>query len=195
MLSFDLLKQEYPHCQRCPALCQSRSQVVFGSGNYRDKRVIYQQPNRELLEQFNTTLASTYPIEKRKHSYRLRISNKIILNDINKLGIIPNKSKVLSFPSVPDEFLRDFIRGFLDGDGWITIRVRKNGVREKEFESGRDMKSLLQQLMFQKGLDGIQIAKELNIHSSTVYRWLEKTNVRKPSMRGSEEWKQRVFHN
>lgn len=33
MLSFDLLKQEYYLCQRCPALCQSRSQVVFGSGD------------------------------------------------------------------------------------------------------------------------------------------------------------------
>ncbi len=27
------LKQEYSSCSRCPALCQSRSQVVFGSGN------------------------------------------------------------------------------------------------------------------------------------------------------------------
>lgn len=27
------LKQEYSNCQKCPALCQSRTQVVFGSGN------------------------------------------------------------------------------------------------------------------------------------------------------------------
>ncbi|MEK6939929.1 MAG: uracil-DNA glycosylase [Nanoarchaeota archaeon] len=32
-MPFDQLKQEYSTCTKCPALCQSRSQVVFGSGN------------------------------------------------------------------------------------------------------------------------------------------------------------------
>ena len=30
---FEQLKKEYSTCAKCPALCQSRSQVVFGSGN------------------------------------------------------------------------------------------------------------------------------------------------------------------
>lgn len=30
---FAQLKQQYSTCQKCPALCQSRTQVVFGSGN------------------------------------------------------------------------------------------------------------------------------------------------------------------
>ncbi len=30
---FDSLKQEYFKCDRCPVLCENRSQVVFGSGN------------------------------------------------------------------------------------------------------------------------------------------------------------------
>ncbi|MDP3728411.1 MAG: helix-turn-helix domain-containing protein [bacterium] len=54
------------------------------------------------------------------------------------------------------------------------------------------MKVILNELMFQKGLDGVQIAKELNIHSSTVYRWLEKTQIRKPKMR-IRTWKQKLF--
>jgi len=32
-MPFEQLKQEYSTCNKCPALCQSRSQVVFGSGN------------------------------------------------------------------------------------------------------------------------------------------------------------------
>ncbi len=32
-MSLEQLKQEYSSCTLCPALCQSRSQVVFGSGN------------------------------------------------------------------------------------------------------------------------------------------------------------------
>ncbi|MBI2146763.1 uracil-DNA glycosylase [Candidatus Woesearchaeota archaeon] len=33
MDAFDQLQQEYSHCHRCPALVNSRTQVVFGSGN------------------------------------------------------------------------------------------------------------------------------------------------------------------
>ena len=32
-MSFPQLKEEYLRCTRCPSLCQSRTQVVFGSGN------------------------------------------------------------------------------------------------------------------------------------------------------------------
>ena len=32
-MDFQSLKEEYLKCQRCPDLCQSRTQVVFGSGN------------------------------------------------------------------------------------------------------------------------------------------------------------------
>ena len=32
-MPFEHLKQEYSTCIKCPALCQSRTQVVFGSGN------------------------------------------------------------------------------------------------------------------------------------------------------------------
>jgi len=30
---FNALKEKYQKCSKCPSLCQSRSQVVFGSGN------------------------------------------------------------------------------------------------------------------------------------------------------------------
>ncbi len=32
-MPFEQLKKEYSSCSKCPALCSSRSQVVFGSGN------------------------------------------------------------------------------------------------------------------------------------------------------------------
>ncbi len=32
-MTFDQLRQEYSSCAKCPALCQSRTQVVFGAGN------------------------------------------------------------------------------------------------------------------------------------------------------------------
>ena len=36
-MPFETLQQEYQKCARCPSLCQSRTQVVFGSGNPKSK--------------------------------------------------------------------------------------------------------------------------------------------------------------
>jgi len=75
-------------------------------------------------------MESNYPIQVRSNSYKLKISNPRILGDIQKLGIVPNKSKVLLYPTIPKEYIFHFIRGFLDGDGWVVTRVRKNGSKE-----------------------------------------------------------------
>lgn len=86
--------------------------------------------NLELLKNFNKTLESNYPIKSKEFSYRLSFSNSEIVKDIKELGIIPNKKKVLIFPKVPEKYLKDFIRGFLDGDGWVMTRKRKGKYNE-----------------------------------------------------------------
>jgi len=243
----------------------------------------------KLLRKINKAMNSDYPIEMRKNSFRLRISNPTILQDIQKLGIIPNKSKTCQFPNVPEVFFRDFIRGFLDGDGWIipnkkkmeisvgfsngsyeflkglvdslnkhlvltinNLRTKKKITKEdkvsttyqiewyslnafklikflyndfkkddlflerkynkqikareiyKKISSGgkkyRDIENkyktsiqkLLQKLLVKKKYTGVEIAQKLGIHSSSVYRWLEKTKVRTPVKRGSKLWIKRV---
>ena len=88
------------------------------------------ESNFDLLKGFNNVLNSNYPISTRSFSYRLKISNSVILKDIKNLGILPNKTKILLFPNVPEEYLRHFIRGFLDGDGWVITRIRKNKYNE-----------------------------------------------------------------
>ncbi len=248
-----------------------------------------------LLQRFNEELSSNYPIEERSKSYRLRINSFSLIEDINLFGIIPNKTKVLKFPEVPNCQLRHFIRGFLDGDGWIITRVRKNGGKEicvgfsngsldfmngliyslrntlgisnfnlrernkvtkkgnvaltyqlefyshnalkiinflfeglnkedlflkRKFEkqlvarqfyektekikyfgkkwlsledsTGKDMAGVLFKSL-NKGLVPREIAGELGISLSTLYRWLDKSKVRTLSVRGSEEWAKRIL--
>jgi hypothetical protein len=253
------------------------------------------ESDKELLQRINGALESTYPIECRAKSIRLRISNPLILQSLLELGIMPNKSKILRMPVVPSEYLRDFARGFLDGDGWITTRIKSDcreisigfcsGSKEflKEFanelqqavkidhinfrhrtkytkkqvlsnwyqiecyaesaykiikfiyddlknddiylerkfriqmkareffiemqarkkitkrwhgiekEQNCKIEKLLQKFLFEDRMKPVEIARELNISLATVYRWLEKTKVRLPSNRGSEEWKQRIL--
>src|SRR5690625_5997972 len=38
------------------------------------------------------------------------------------MGISEGKSRVVEFPEVPDEYLSHFIRGVIDGDGWVQDR-------------------------------------------------------------------------
>jgi hypothetical protein len=51
------------------------------------------------------------------------IKNKTMTESLISLGVVPNKTELLSFPStevLSDKFYPDFIRGFFDGDGCIS---------------------------------------------------------------------------
>jgi len=45
-----------------------------------------------------------------------------MVKDLAKLGITENKSLTVEFPDVPNEYLPHFLRGVIDGDGWIQDR-------------------------------------------------------------------------
>ena len=51
----------------------------------------------------------------------MQIRDKIIYDDLLKIGLTPRKSKTVRMPNVPSEFLGDFARGCLDGDGTVTV--------------------------------------------------------------------------
>lgn len=59
--------------------------------------------------------------EKGKPHYGLKIGSHKIYNDLLKLGLYPNKSLTISFPTVPQKYLADFVRGYFDGDGCIYL--------------------------------------------------------------------------
>lgn len=54
-----------------------------------------------------------------RQAARLNFSCVVMYNDIVNLGGCENKSKTISFPNVPKEYLADFIRGYFDGDGSV----------------------------------------------------------------------------
>lgn len=84
------------------------------------------------LEKFIECLESNIPIfekinklkGKEYKSVRIQLNNTKICYDLCDLGCTPNKTYDIKFPTydiVPKEFMRDFIRGFFDGDGCISI--------------------------------------------------------------------------
>lgn len=117
-------------------------------------------------------MSSDYPIDLRNQSYRLRVSNCALLRDIKKLGVIPNKKKILICPTVPKEYISHFIRGFLDGDGWIVTRSRKNGGKEISvgFSNGsyNFMKGLIEYLKLNLGFKDFNLRKRKKITKKGV---------------------------
>ena len=56
---------------------------------------------------------------QQKSTPTLIINSKEIKKDLEILGIISNKSLTVPFPNVPEEYLASFVRGVIDGDGWV----------------------------------------------------------------------------
>ena len=67
--------------------------------------------------------------------YHFQIPNEIIYDDLTKLGLTPRKSLTLSFPAIPDQWVRHFIRGCWDGDGSV-YREKQSGKINAHFVSG-----------------------------------------------------------
>jgi len=59
-------------------------------------------------------------VKTQKKAYRIQIGSKKIFSSLVKLGFCPRKSNVMKFPKVPIIFLPDFIRGYFDGDGFVS---------------------------------------------------------------------------
>lgn len=90
-----------------------------------------QSSDKHILESLNNALGGvhkishTAPKEKEikgvktisKDQDALRVYSKKIVNDLMSLNIVPNKTKHSAYPSVPDEYFFDFLRGYIDGDG------------------------------------------------------------------------------
>lgn len=80
------------------------------------------------IQNFKSFLESEHVIGKKSKtingktyiSYRLGITNKKLKQDLIRHGCVPNKTKILRFPTLEKELVKHFIRGYVDGDGCIT---------------------------------------------------------------------------
>lgn len=89
-----------------------------------------QEQDKHILDDINKEIENELPLRfydlKRKNKnnsnqFRLTINSKYMSDVLNSLGVIPNKSLHLTFPCWLDEKLYShFIRGYMDGDGWIS---------------------------------------------------------------------------
>lgn len=90
--------------------------------------------DREVVERLKFDIGSSTPIvaispKKKTHNigYSLVFASKTMIGDLNKHGCSERKSLTVNFPTtVPKELLHHFIRGYWDGDGFVTVDRRGN---------------------------------------------------------------------
>ena len=90
------------------------------------------ESDREILEKLKEDINTNYPLKKyhsntefnSKDYYRLLMTSNKMAEDLISKGCCINKTLILSFPNednLSQELIRHFIRGYIDGDGCITI--------------------------------------------------------------------------
>jgi len=58
---------------------------------------------------------------KGKKYCKISLYSKQIYNDLIKLGVTERKSLTAVFPYIPKEYMPDFVRGYFDADGCISL--------------------------------------------------------------------------
>ena len=108
-------------------------------------RLLLKEEDGKILERIKKEIEYTGPIHYRESKYKnpncasyrkgykiaqLEINSKVLHKQLYDLGVVPNKTFKITYPNIPKELNRHFIRGFFDGDGSIYLRKnRPNGFR------------------------------------------------------------------
>lgn len=113
--------------------------------------ICLQEQDVDVLESFKKAMNSNNTIylqysnnENHLNIVKLQFSSVTIAKDIIDKGCVPNKTKILRFPTeeqVPNHLIHHFIRGVFDGDGsvWegkrkimtVKDKTRKEGYRDR----------------------------------------------------------------
>ena len=71
--------------------------------------------------------------DKSYDSCFVRIYSKKIVKALERLGVVPCKSFVVTFPNIPSQYIGDYIRGYFDGNGsfYLGHVTSTNGTRHE----------------------------------------------------------------
>lgn len=135
----------------------------------------------EIIENIKNKLDSLHKIVRislktnPRPCYMLRIGSHKIYDDLGKLNVFPKKSLNMEMPAIPKKYFRDFLRGYFDGDGCVTIEKPKN-ILKIIFTSGSSkflekLSSLIQTNIHTK------LHKTLESHRSFQIRFSQKEAI------------------
>ncbi|MGB7293639.1 MAG: LAGLIDADG family homing endonuclease [Thermodesulfobacteriota bacterium] len=100
------------------------------------------QKHSELLKKVLSLMKCTAKMhfsENRKGAgeiYIFKVVNREVCSDLLRLGLKPRKSLIVTFPAIPFEYTRHFIRGCWDGDGTVYLENNQLNKAKASLTSG-----------------------------------------------------------
>ena len=98
--------------------------IVFSLSIQSSDSVILEKLSEELSGS-NILVGNSFTRKNGYSTTDVRFSDEIFVNCLLKHGICFNKTENLDWIDLPDRFMRDFIRGYFDGDGSVYISKNK----------------------------------------------------------------------
>lgn len=154
--------------------------LLYADGSMSNKKsscaIKLKEEDKHILEEFKNDIGIDKPLYYRKSElvkgtkyigkaqYKLELCSEELTKDLKKLGVVPNKGDSIRFPKedvVPKKYIKDFIRGWFDGDGCIYT------------SQNRIMLNLVSNELFLKSFSEF-LTKELNIN--TKYKKDKRSN-------------------
>lgn len=120
---------------------------IAGDGSVQEQgrrlRIELKDDSLDILKNFKLFMESNANIVSRINNQGCRcskidINSKQLGNYLAEYNIVPNKTKIFQIPEdkIPQNYIMDFIRGFMDADGCIHIRKARNNTPSLSFVSG-----------------------------------------------------------
>lgn len=143
-----------------------------------------QERDKHILEDMLIAMSSDSPIKCTKSTYpggqdiySISLFSEHMSIRLNDIGMVPNKSLILKFPRcVPFSLMPHFIRGYFDGDGYIS----HGGDYTCEIMGTEDFCIELQNILFEVGIESKIYNTTLRQETSTRRLYIgRKENVRK----------------
>lgn len=117
----------------------------------------------EHLKKFNKSINGNVEVKiKERFDYRyghsnthcvIRLYKSKIVDDLIKLGVVPNKSHIITFPQLNKDMVLPFIRGFFDGDGCIQLN-KQRGCHKFDFACASiDFVNSLRNVLYQYNIN------------------------------------------
>ena len=92
-------------------------------------QITFSSKDKDWVKNIRDIICPTMIVRKHNGSLSFAINSKLLKEWFISKGCTPSKSLTLTFPTVPEKYLPDFIRGCIDGDGSLGIWGKNKIVR------------------------------------------------------------------
>lgn len=104
---------------------------IYADGNVYKSTLAIKLANIDIdhIVKFKEVVNAQHPIKpvRNKNASVLKISSVKLVESLSKVGVMPNKSLIIKFPTwLSENLVSDFVRGVFDGDGWLTYYKPKD---------------------------------------------------------------------